>query len=97
MCTSRLHAAVIISSSQSSAGVLLLHAADLKKKEQEQLADALGRTSLALCQDPCLVVPVTASLWMLASACRDTLSKVPPPQSAVLESTCMAALVMGPD
>ena len=57
-------------------GVLLLHATELKTRQQEQLADALGRPSLAMCPDTTLAVPVTATLWMLAATCRDTLSQV---------------------
>ena len=58
------------------AGVLVLHAPCLKKKEQEKLAEALGRSSIALCPDPCLAVPVSAVLWMLTPSCADTLFKV---------------------
>ena len=58
------------------AGVLVLHAPGLKKKEQKKLAEALGRSSIALCPDPCLAVPVSAVMWMLTPSCADTPFKV---------------------
>ena len=58
------------------AGVLVLHAPDLKKKEQEKLAEALSRSSIALCPEPCLAVPVSAAVWMLTPRCADSTAQV---------------------
>ena len=75
----------------------MLHATDLKLKEQDQLADALGRPSLALCPDANLAVPVSATLWMLAATCCNTLLQVRPllgklpGRSALLSHACVHA------